>query len=441
MTILQQNSSYIPYYVLGSRSLAKSDDDDDGDDDDDEGDEGCEPQLILGGREEEEEEVFRFTSPPHSARRGQGGGDQGPLQTERGPTLLIETRRRNGPQPEDDFVGSESDEDSFPRPTAEFGSKVEKDQLCYSLHHQTAAAPSTRSAAPPTPDPAQTRNHKPRPDSDGTDQTRHTDPAIGYPPVSSSSPSSSPSSSSSLSAGVSDERTVRAPTHCLSPGGGRQGCGGNHRDGGNHRHGSKQGHGGNRGHCGNQGHGGNQGQLWPVGGGLAPEQQRSPASLCRSSLREVLPGELVRHKVEDKSQEPTGSASSGVRPAGSALRGRGEYEEEEEEEEEEDDDDEQEQRMLASLRRGSEEEEEEPGARGLSASQIHRCAVSISISSDDTSFSACPPPAVRTHHPHPPTHTHTHTSSFSTCPPYPAVCRPPIVPTITPTFAHLILPL
>ncbi|CAL8381723.1 unnamed protein product, partial [Boreogadus saida] len=102
--------------------------------------------------------------------------------------------------------------------------------------------------------------------------------------------------------------------------------------------------------------------------------------------------------VEDRSQEPAGSASGGVRPpAESPPPGRAEDEEEEEEDEE----DEEERRMLASLRRGSEEDGDDgekggagPGPRGLSASQIHRCGVSISISSDDaSSFSSAPPPA------------------------------------------------
>lgn len=48
-----------------------------------------------------------------------------------------------------------------------------------------------------------------------------------------------------------------------------------------------------------------------------------------------------------------------------------------------DGDDDEELRMLASLKR--EHEEDECRASGLSASQIHQCNVSISMSSDDTS--------------------------------------------------------
>lgn len=46
-------------------------------------------------------------------------------------------------------------------------------------------------------------------------------------------------------------------------------------------------------------------------------------------------------------------------------------------------DDDEELQMLASLKR--EQEEDECRASGLSASQIHQCNVSISMSSDDTS--------------------------------------------------------
>ncbi|KAJ3603094.1 hypothetical protein NHX12_030838, partial [Muraenolepis orangiensis] len=61
---------------------------------------------------------------------------------------------------------------------AEFGFKVGKDQLYHSLHHQMVAAPSTRPFALPTPDPAQTSIRKPWPSSHGTDPTRRMLPPV-----------------------------------------------------------------------------------------------------------------------------------------------------------------------------------------------------------------------------------------------------------------------
>lgn len=73
-----------------------------------ESNEGTEPQLTL------QEEVFTFSSQPHSPKRGQGHGDQqkveiGDDQAEN------KSRRRHEAKPEDDFIGSESDEVSFLR--------------------------------------------------------------------------------------------------------------------------------------------------------------------------------------------------------------------------------------------------------------------------------------------------------------------------------------
>ena len=65
--------------------------------------EGSEPQLTL------QEGVFTFSSQPHSPKRGQGRGDMGKMETA-DDQLHSRNGRRYHPQPEDDFIGSESDE-------------------------------------------------------------------------------------------------------------------------------------------------------------------------------------------------------------------------------------------------------------------------------------------------------------------------------------------
>lgn len=68
-----------------------------------ESNEESEPQLTL------QEEVFTFSSPPHSPKRGQSQGDQEKM--EMGDDQVQSNRRgRHHAQPEDDFIGSESDE-------------------------------------------------------------------------------------------------------------------------------------------------------------------------------------------------------------------------------------------------------------------------------------------------------------------------------------------
>lgn len=73
---------------------------------------------------------------------------------------------------------------------------------------------------------------------------------------------------------------------------------------------------------------------------------------------------------EDKTLKPVDSSACALRLVSSSVQMHG-------------DDDDEELRMLASLKR--EQEEDECRASGFSASQIHQCNVSISISSDDTS--------------------------------------------------------
>ncbi|CAB1438018.1 unnamed protein product [Pleuronectes platessa] len=66
-----------------------------------ESNEGSEPQLTL------QEEVFIFSSQPHSSKRGQGKGDREKVGDDQEPS---QSGRRHEAQPEDDFIGSESDE-------------------------------------------------------------------------------------------------------------------------------------------------------------------------------------------------------------------------------------------------------------------------------------------------------------------------------------------
>uniref|UniRef100_A0A3P8T054 CFAP20 domain containing n=1 Tax=Amphiprion percula TaxID=161767 RepID=A0A3P8T054_AMPPE len=71
-----------------------------------ESNEGSEPQLTL------QEEVFTFSSHPHSPKRGQGQGDHDKMEV--GDDLVQnKSGRRYDAKPEDDFIGSESDEVCF----------------------------------------------------------------------------------------------------------------------------------------------------------------------------------------------------------------------------------------------------------------------------------------------------------------------------------------
>lgn len=68
-----------------------------------ENNEGSEPQLTL------QEEVFSFLSQPHSPKHGQGQGDQEKMAMG-DDQIQSKSGRRHEAQPEDDFIGSESDE-------------------------------------------------------------------------------------------------------------------------------------------------------------------------------------------------------------------------------------------------------------------------------------------------------------------------------------------
>ncbi|XP_032404320.1 protein CFAP20DC [Xiphophorus hellerii] len=89
-----------------------------------ESNEGSEPQLTL------QKEVFTFSSQPHSPKRGQSQGDQEKMDLGDGQVQSTGGGRRQA-QPEDDFIGSESDED-----------------VSYiKFHHQSVSYPSTLRSA------------------------------------------------------------------------------------------------------------------------------------------------------------------------------------------------------------------------------------------------------------------------------------------------------
>uniref|UniRef100_A0A096MB79 CFAP20 domain containing n=1 Tax=Poecilia formosa TaxID=48698 RepID=A0A096MB79_POEFO len=73
-----------------------------------ESNEGSEPQLTL------QKEVFTFSSQPHSPKRGQSQVDQEKMDLGDGQAQSTGGGRRQA-QPEDDFIGSESDEEEFDR--------------------------------------------------------------------------------------------------------------------------------------------------------------------------------------------------------------------------------------------------------------------------------------------------------------------------------------
>ncbi|KAM3877720.1 protein CFAP20DC [Diretmus argenteus] len=269
-----------------------------------ESDEGPEPQLIVG------EEVFMFSSVPHSAKRGQGHGDHETMTDKDKKTSDNQVQRNrgrcDGAQPEDDFIGSESDED-------EIDTKY--------LHQRASidCIPTT----PRSPVPTLDVHLNIQPDGDSTDQTL----SRGLSPRTTDMHTHSPSSRRADPAGM-------IPTRCLSPAGNREA----HKFGG-------------------------------PGVESQDLDQNCSASLCRRFLQEVILEDSREHKEdEDRRQEHVDSRGCELHLLGS-LRMQGDCEEE--------------LRMLASLKR--EQEEDDRGASGLSASQIHQCNVSLSMSSDDTS--------------------------------------------------------
>uniref|UniRef100_A0A3B5AW17 Uncharacterized protein n=1 Tax=Stegastes partitus TaxID=144197 RepID=A0A3B5AW17_9TELE len=253
-----------------------------------ESNEGSEPQLTL------QEEVFTFSSHPHSPKRGQGQGDQDKM--EMGDDLVQnKSGRRYDAKPEDDFIGSESDE------------------VCFLQGRDTSTL---------TPEPALGVQHEGHSESPNMDQIFPEELCL---PNTSIQPSSSGKA----------EPAIMVPARCLSP----------------NRHKHKSG---------------------PRGSEEVNQflDKNSSVSLSRRLLQEssLFLWVINLKEEEDEALKPVESSHYDLHLLGS-LRIRG--------------DDDEELRMLASLKR--EQEEDECRASGLSASQIHQCNVSISVSSDDTS--------------------------------------------------------
>ncbi|KAM8756571.1 protein CFAP20DC [Acanthopagrus schlegelii] len=236
-----------------------------------ESNEGSEPQLTL------QEEVFTFLSQPHSPKRGQGQGDQEKMEMGND-EVQSKSGRRHDAQPEDDFIGSESDED----------------ESYTTFQHQI-----TGESNPATPR------------SPNTTFDVHPEFQTAQEEL-----SAAPSSLQSPPSGRAEPAGI-VPTRCLSPSATA----------------SRQEHG----KC----------------EGIVNRyvDRNSRVSLSQKLLQEIKLDD-TRHKAGDNS-----------------LRVHG--------------DDDEELRMLASLKR--EQEEDECRASGFSASQIHQCNVSISVSSDDAS--------------------------------------------------------
>ncbi|KAK9528924.1 hypothetical protein VZT92_013053 [Zoarces viviparus] len=259
--------------------------------------EGTEPQLTLQG------EVLTFSSQPHSPKRGQGQGDQ--EKTEMGDDRVQNKNgRRYEAQLEDDFIGSESDED----------------KSYNTLNPVTPRSPS------PTLD-VQLEGH---PESHNINQT--TPKELSPAATGMKSPSS-----------VRAEPAGLAPTRCRSPSAtpSRQEV-----------------------NCG------------PREAEVVNQvvDENSSVSLSRRFLQEVKLNDSTQHKVivlkaeDTNTLKPVDSSNYDLHVLSSLRMHR---------------DDDHEVRMLASLKR--EQEEYECRASGLSASQIHHCNVSVSMSSDDAS--------------------------------------------------------
>ncbi|XP_013764123.1 protein CFAP20DC isoform X5 [Pundamilia nyererei] len=254
-----------------------------------ESNEGSEPQLTL------QKEVFTFSSQPHSPKRGQGQGDQEKMEMG-DHQVHSKIGRRYDVQPEDDFIGSESDEDN---------------NFTMFQHQQTSGSNLT---SPRTLDPTLSTQLEGHPGSHNVNLT---------PPLNTGM---QPHSSGKAEPGL-------FPTRCFSPNGLEQ----------------------------------------KRGPRVSEKVNRvldgsSSISVCRRLLQEVKLDDSKQHKEEeeDETLKPVDSSH-----CDSDLLGSPQTQDDEE------------LRMLASLKR--EQEEDECKASGLSASQIHRCNVSISMSSDDTS--------------------------------------------------------
>uniref|UniRef100_A0A8D3CP67 CFAP20 domain containing n=1 Tax=Scophthalmus maximus TaxID=52904 RepID=A0A8D3CP67_SCOMX len=267
-----------------------------------ESNEGSEPQLTL------QEEVFIFSSQPHSPRRGQSQDDQEKMEVE-DDQEQSKSGRRCVAQPEDDFIGSESDEDKS-----------------YTTLLQQRTCDSSP-ASPRIPDSTLNVQLKVHPKSHNMDQASQRELR----------PATTDNQIGTSSNGRAEQAAV-VPTRCLSPSvtTSRQ----EHR-----KCGSRESEGVNQVLAGS-----------------------SRVTLSRSLLQEVKLDDSPQDKEEDETLKPVDSIQYDEHLLGSLRM----HEDEDEE-----------LRMLASLKR--EQEEDECRASGLSASQIHQCNVSVSMSSDDAS--------------------------------------------------------
>ncbi|XP_029006093.1 uncharacterized protein C3orf67 homolog isoform X2 [Betta splendens] len=259
-----------------------------------ESNEGLEPQLTL------QEEVFTFSSQPHSPKRGQGHGDQQKMEIG-DDQVQNKSRRRHEAKPEDDFIGSESDEDGN----------------CTTFRHQRTCVESNP-ATPTALDPALNvllEDHVQSHNMDQTSDELSATTARIQPPL----------SKRAGAAGMGPKRYL--PPRARSPSGSVVAN--------------------------------------PV------QSVNNSVSLSRKLLHEVQLDGFLHHKEEGEDETLRTAASS---PDEFHLLGSLRMHEEDDEE----------LQMLASLKR-EQEEEEECGSTGLSASQIHQCNVSISMSCDDAS--------------------------------------------------------
>uniref|UniRef100_A0A665UF12 Zgc:162324 n=1 Tax=Echeneis naucrates TaxID=173247 RepID=A0A665UF12_ECHNA len=239
-----------------------------------------------------QEGVFIFSSQPHSPKRGQGQGDQEKIEIG-ADWVQSRSERRHEVQPEDDFLGSESDE-------------VQK--RC------------TSNPANP----------------------KHPEPSLNVK-VHSKSHKMARTSTEDLSPATSTESPSReriTPTRCLSP------------------------------------------------SAMLSRQEHKWCPCESETVNRVLDGNIIFLwvivlKGEDNNKLKPVDSSHYNLPLLGSLKMHG--------------DDDEELRMLASLKR--EQEEDECKGSGLSASQIHQCDVSISMSSDDTStWTHISMPANQGHH-------------------------------------------
>ncbi|XP_077387162.1 protein CFAP20DC isoform X2 [Festucalex cinctus] len=271
-----------------------------------------EPEL----RPAPQEEVFTLASPPHSPKGGQGRGE--PKMEMRGDRVQSPNGTRSEAQPEDDFIGRESDE--------------EKSYIA--LPHSTLNADST-------PDISQCLDPNVELQVNPEDQTTERTSVEDLCPAASEMHPHSPDSEP-------DEHDGMASGYCHSPFGTRQEerCGSGDAE-----------------------------------GGYQDTDWNRSVSLSRSCLQEVTL-DVDPLEEEDNAIQPGDSGDWHLNPA-SSLQSHG--------------GDDVELQMLASLKR--EQEEDEYKASGLSASQIHQCNVSMSLSSEDTStWTHIPTPTNQGHH-------------------------------------------